>query len=153
MNAVVRNVLAVLAGVVVGAIVNMALVMAGPSIIPPPPGADVTTMEGLQRSLHLFEPRHFLFPFLAHALGTLAGATVTALLAASRKFELALVIGVVFLAGGVANSFMLPGPTWFNVLDMVGAYIPMAWLGARVATNRVRDAASPTGNEVRPAGV
>lgn len=143
MNPVVRNVLAVLTGVVVGAIVNMALVMAGPSIIPPPSGADVTTMEGLQRSLHLFEPRHFLFPFLAHALGTLAGATVTALLAVSRKLGLALVIGVVFLAGGVANTFMLPGPTWFNVLDMVGAYIPMAWLGARFGISRAPATARP----------
>ena len=136
MNPVVRNVLAVLAGVVIGSIVNMALVMAGPSVIPPPPGADVTTMEGLTRSLHLFEPRHFLFPFLAHALGTLAGAAVTALLAASRKRGLALVIGVVFLAGGVANTFMLPGPMWFNVLDMVGAYLPMAWIGGRLAVGR-----------------
>lgn len=138
MNPVVRNVLAVLAGVVAGAVVNMALVMAGPSIIPPPPGSDVTTMEGLKSSLPLFEPRHFLFPFLAHALGTLAGAALTALLAASRQLALALVIGVVFLAGGVANSFMLPGPAWFNVLDMVGAYIPMAWLGARLGTKKAR---------------
>jgi hypothetical protein len=139
-NPVVRNVLAVLAGVVVGSIVNMALVMAGPSVIPPPAGADVTTMEGLRNSLHLFEPRHFLFPFLAHALGTLAGSAVTALLAASRKLGLALVIGAVFLAGGVANTFMLPGPVWFNLLDIVGAYIPMAWLGGRFGTRRGRTA-------------
>jgi hypothetical protein len=139
-NPVVRNVLAVLAGVVIGSIVNMALVMAGPSVIPPPPGADVTTMEGLMRSLHLFEPRHFLFPFLAHALGTLVGAAVTAMLAASRRLGLALVIGVVFLAGGIANTFMLPGPMWFNVLDIVGAYLPMAWLGAQFGTTRGRTA-------------
>ncbi|TGL88194.1 hypothetical protein EHQ68_10195 [Leptospira congkakensis] len=42
-------------------------------IILPPKGADVTTMEGLKASIHLFEPEHFLFPFLAHALGTLVG--------------------------------------------------------------------------------
>jgi hypothetical protein len=139
-NRVVRNVLAVVAGVVIGSVVNMALVMAGPSIIPPPPGADVTTMEGLTRALPLFEPRHFLFPFLAHALGTLAGATVTALLAAGHRLVLALVIGVVFLAGGIANAFMLPGPAWFDVVDIVGAYIPMAWLGARLAGVRERAA-------------
>jgi hypothetical protein len=100
------------------------------------PVAAVAVRHTLTRSLHLFEPRHFLFPFLAHALGTLVGAAVTALLAASRKVVLALAIGVVFLAGGVANTFMLPGPMWFNVLDMVGAYLPMAWIGGRLAVGR-----------------
>lgn len=128
----VRNVLSVVAGIVAGSVVNMLLVTVGPRLIPPPPGADVTTMEGLQKSLLLFEPRHFVFPFLAHALGTLVGAAVAAALGSSRKTMLAMVVGVVFLCGGVANAFMLPGPTWFNVLDLVGAYAPMAWLGARL---------------------
>ena len=48
--------------------------MMSSSIISPPKGVDVTTMEGLKAYLHLFEPKHFIFPFLAHALGTFAGA-------------------------------------------------------------------------------
>lgn len=66
--------LAVLAGLVLGSLVNMAIVSAGPMLIPPPAGVDVNTDEGLSRGIHLFEPRHFQTPFLAHALGTLAGA-------------------------------------------------------------------------------
>jgi hypothetical protein len=131
-----RNTLAVVAGAVVGSVVNGGLIAISGSVIPPPPGADVTTLEGLRKSIHLFEPRHFLFPFLAHALGTLAGAAVTAALAASRQMALALVIGIVFLAGGVANVLMLPAPMWFNVVDLVGAYLPMAWLGGRLAPMR-----------------
>ena len=45
--------------------------MMSSSLIPPPEGADVTTLEGLKTSMHLFQPKHFLMPFLAHALGTL----------------------------------------------------------------------------------
>ena len=133
MKPVVRNILAVLAGVLVGMIVNMCLILAGPHIIPPPAGADVTTAEGLKASLHLFAPRHFIFPFLAHALGTLVGATSAAWIAVNRKTPLALVVGAVFLAGGVMNVTILPAPMWFNVLDLVAAYLPMAWLGARFA--------------------
>ena len=66
-----RNVLAVLVGLVIGSAVNMALVTLGPSLIPPPAGADVTSAEGLRAAMPLLEPRHFLMPFLAHALGTL----------------------------------------------------------------------------------
>jgi len=134
MNPIVRNSLAVIGGFVLGSIVNMSLVMVSGSVIPLPDGVDNTTVEGLQASIHLFESRHFIFPFLAHALGTLVGAFVAAKLATSRKLAMAAVIGVLFLAAGTANVFMLPAPVWFNVVDLVGAYLPMAWIGALLAT-------------------
>jgi hypothetical protein len=127
-----RNVLAVLAGLVLGSLVNMAIVTLGPMLVPPPTGVDVKTAEGLAQGIHLFEPRHFVTPFLAHALGTLAGALVACRLAATRHATLAWVIGVVFLCGGVAASFMIPAPTWFIALDLVVAYLPMAGLGIRL---------------------
>ena len=77
-------------------------------------------------------------PFLAHALGTLAGAWLAALLAASHKMGLALGIGVLFLAGGISAVVMLPAPLWFEVLDLLLAYIPMAWLGGRLAIRKDR---------------
>lgn len=133
MNTVVRNVLAVLAGIVVGSLVNMGLVNIGPSIIPPPEGADVTTAEGLRESMRLFTPANFIFPFLAHALGTLAGAYLAARLAASHAVKLALGIGVFFLIGGIVAAIMLGGPWWFIVADLLVAYIPMGYLGAVLA--------------------
>ncbi len=127
MNSTARNVLAVLGGLVVGSAVNMGIIMLSGSIIPPPEGADVTTTEGLTASMHLFQPRHFIMPFLAHAFGTFMGALVAALLAASQPMRLALGVGVVFMVGGVSSIFMLPSPLWFSVLDVVGAYFPMAY--------------------------
>lgn len=128
MRNVLRNVLAVLVGFIVGGAINMAIVMLGPALIPAPSGVDVTSAESLAASMHLFEPRHFLAPFLAHALGTFAGALVAYLLAATRKAAMAYVIGVLFLAGGIAACFMIPAPAWFMALDLVVAYLPMAWL-------------------------
>lgn len=135
MHSTLRAILAVVAGLVIGSIVNMGLISisASASAIPPPAGADATTMEGLKASMHLFEPKHFVFPFLAHALGTLVGAAIAALIAARRKFRLAMIVGGVFLAGGIASVLMLPSPLWFNALDLVGAYFPMAWLGWKLA--------------------
>ncbi|WP_211223680.1 hypothetical protein [Massilia niastensis] len=132
-----RNILAMVAGLAIGSAVNGTLISMSASAIPPPAGADVTTMEGLKASMHLFEPKHFIFPFLAHALGTLVGAAVAARIAAGKQRHFALAIGLAFLAGGVASVLMLPAPLWFDALDLVGAYIPMAWIGWKFATHKV----------------
>lgn len=132
MKIVLRNILAVVAGFLIGGFVNMAIVTLGPALIPPPAGVDVTNAESLARTIHLFEPRHFVTPFLAHALGTLVGALVAYLIAGSHKATFAWAIGVLFLCGGVAASFMIPAPAWFIALDLLVAYLPMAWLGLRI---------------------
>ena len=139
MNSTVKNILAVISGLILGSAVNMGIIMISGSIIPPPDGADITTMEGLKESMHLFQPKHFILPFLAHALGTFAGAFLTALIAANHKIKFALSIGAFFLIGGIANTFMLPAPTWFIVLDLAGAYIPMAWLGGKMTQGNKRN--------------
>ncbi len=139
MNPILRNVLAVIAGLILGSGVNMGIIMISGSIIPPPEGADVTTMEGLKESMHLFQPKHFLLPFLAHALGTFTGALVAYLLAAKFKMRFAMAIGFVFLVAGISNVFMLPSPAWFNAVDLIGAYLPMAYFAGKLA-NRMRAA-------------
>ena len=53
MNPIIKNILVVVVGIIIGSVVNMAIIMISGSIIPPPNGADVTTMEGLKASLHL----------------------------------------------------------------------------------------------------
>lgn len=137
MNPIIRNILAVIAGLFVGSIVNMFIILASSSIIPPPNGADNTTMEGLKATMHLFEPKHFLFPFLAHAIGTFAGAATTAIIAISHKTKLPLIIGGFFLIGGIVSVCSLPSPIWYTVVDLVFAYIPMAYLAIKLfAKNR-----------------
>jgi hypothetical protein len=127
-----RNILAVIAGLAIGGALNSALIALSPSLIPPPPGVDLNNPESLSNAIHLFEPRHFVMPFLAHALGTLAGALAAYLIAATHRARIAYVIGALFLCGGVAASFMIPAPAWFIALDLLVAYLPMAWLAIRI---------------------
>lgn len=129
-----RNTLAVLAGVLLGGILNSAIVSIGPMVIPLPEGASVDSMEAIRESIHLFSPVNFLTPFLAHALGTLLGAFVAAKLAATHARRLALGVGVFFLVGGISAAAMIGGPAWFIVADLVLAYLPMGYLGAVLAS-------------------
>lgn len=133
MSPILKNIIAVIAGFLCGSLLNGGIIMISASVIPPPNGANVTTMEGLKESMHLFEPKHFLMPFLAHALGTFSGAFFAAKIAANHQMKFALLIGILFLAGGITNVILLPSPLWFSILDIAGAYIPMAYLAYKLA--------------------
>jgi hypothetical protein len=137
MIAILRNIVGLLGGLVAGGLVNMGLIMLGPSIIPPPPGVDVTNSESIAASMHLFEAKHFIVPFVAHAAGTLVGAMTAYLVAVSYRAHVAYVVGALFFAGGVAASVMIPAPKWFIALDLIVAYFPMAWIGVMLA-GRIR---------------
>jgi len=131
MNPIVRNILAVVIGAFIGGIVNMGIVMISGSIIPPPPGVDVTTAEGLEKGIHLFGFKHYIMPFLAHALGTFAGAYVASLIAATHKMKFALLIGALFFAGGIMAAQMIPASIWFIIVDLTLAYFPLAYIGGK----------------------
>ena len=144
MRIILRNIFALLIGIAVGGGVNMGLIVLGPSLIPPPAGVDVTNAESFRAAIHLFEPRHYVVPFAAHALGTLAGALAGFLLAATQRTAISCGIGAVFLFGGIAASFMIPAPVWFVGLDLVIAYIPMTWLGLTIGKRMRSGRASGT---------
>jgi len=115
-------------GVIVGGAVNGGLLVIGPMLIPPPDGVDMTTVEGMIAGMHLLGPEHFAVPFLAHALGTLVAYFV----AASQKILAVYFIGVLYLIGGLVASTMIPAPVGFILLDLIVAYLPMAWLALKL---------------------
>ena len=138
MNPIIKNILAVILGWLGGSIVNMGLIKIGHKLLPIA-GIDPNDMDALVDVMPTLEFKYFVFPFLAHALGTLSGATIAGLMAASHKMKFSLGIGGLFLLGGIMVNYMIPGPTWFAVVDIVVAYIPMAWLGGKLAGNISRN--------------
>ena len=136
MNDTLRNILAVVAGIIAGWIANMGIIMLSSSIIPTPEGVDPSNMESIKASMHLFEAKHFIMPFLAHAAGSFLGALVAATIAVSNKMRFAIGMGLFTMIGGVMAAFMIPAPSWFIALDLVVAYIPMALLAGKIASGR-----------------
>jgi hypothetical protein len=131
MHPILRNILSIILGWLGGSLINMGLIQLGHSLLPIP-GIDPNSMEELASAMPTLTYEYFVFPFLAHALGTFVGAKIAAWLAASQKMTFAFVIGGLFLAGGIMVNYMIPGPTWFAVMDIVLAYIPMAWIGGKI---------------------
>ena len=134
MNPILRNILAVIAGWIAGSIVNFGLVQTGYAVLPIE-GVDVNDLEALAAAMPGLSFEYFIFPFLAHALGTLVGAFTAAYIAVGNKKMMAYIVGVLFLLGGIAASFMIPAPEWFIAADLLLAYFPMAWIGGRLVKN------------------
>jgi hypothetical protein len=132
MKPIVRNILAVVAGIVLCLILNSVLLGLLMQVIVPPEGFDPND----PGTYHLLQGPHYISPFLAHALPSLVGGFLAALIAASRKMTLALVVGGLHMLGGIAAAFFIPAPTWFIVADLSLAYLPMAWIGGKLAVRR-----------------
>ena len=100
----------------------MGLIIAGNQLIPMADG--MNPMDAT-----MWEIKYFIFPFLAHAIGTLVGAFIVAKYTASYHMILSIFVGVFFLLGGISMVFIMPAPLWFILLDISLAYIPMGWYG------------------------
>ena len=126
---IIRNIIALVLGLFLGGMVNMAIINYGGAFIAPPEGVNPNDIESIKENIHLYTPMHFVVPFLAHAIGTFVGALITSLIAVSFRMYLAIGVGCFFLIGGIMMVMMLPSPLWFNVLDLGLGYLPMGWLG------------------------
>ena len=83
---ILRNIISVILGIIVGSLVNMAIVVLSYDIVSYPEGVipmdlnDMFNMQAMQETIdsikaniEKFSFSHYIFPFLAHAIGSLAG--------------------------------------------------------------------------------
>ncbi len=119
-----------IASILLGGLLNGKIIEIQSLFIPLPPGADFSTEESFKSSIKLLSAKHFIFPFLAHAMGTLLSGTLAVLfLKHSDRLKYYLwIIGGLFFAAGTYMVAILPAPVWFNLLDLTMAYFPMVWL-------------------------
>lgn len=128
-NVFVQNFLALLAGIFSGAAVNMGLLLLLSKGISYPGVSDPGNIKQLQQQIPFFQPIHFLPPFLAHAFGTFTGALIAVICWKGQPLYAALIVGFLFLMGGISEALQLPAPKWFIALDLGLAYLPVAGLG------------------------
>ena len=125
-----RFILSLVFGLLVGAVVNGSIVNLGMLLFPFPEGVNFETKEGLS----LFENlsiKYYIFPFLAHALGTLSGCIVALLFVRKWAKWSIYIIGYCFFVGGVMEGQLINAPLWFDILDLSLAYMPVAWLASQ----------------------
>lgn len=130
-----RTILGILAGLVVAWLAMTACEFASLFLHRPPAGLDLRDPQALAAHIAAAPLSAMLVVVVGWALAAFAGAWVAARIARHRLVA-ALVIGVLVLAGVIANNAMIPHPLWMTLAG-IALPLPLAWLAARAASPRV----------------
>ena len=127
-----RTILGILAGMVTAWLLIMVCQFASGMLYPPPPGMDLRQPEQLAAFIAQAPLAAMVLVVVSWVLGAFIGGWVAAKVAREHPLFAALMIGVLVLAGVIANNTMIPHPLWMTVLGVL-LPLPAAWLGARMA--------------------
>ena len=122
MRQILKNIGIIILGIIIGMIINIGLIIIGGMIFPP--FENFEPMNAIN-----WDFKYFIFPFLAHSIGTLSGAFVASKLSRNYHIIIPGIVGLYFLSGGIYMVTILPAPIWFICLDLIICYIPMCLLG------------------------
>lgn len=134
-----RTVGAIVAGLVVGMVVNLAIIQLNTLFFPLPDGVDLADTEQMREFVQRQPAAAWILVFVAHIGQAFVGGWVAARLSASRLMRQAMIVGLLSLAAGIANAMMLSAPAWTWV--EMPFYPAAAWLAGRIAIAHRRAAA------------
>ncbi|MDH3531462.1 MAG: hypothetical protein OEO82_00955 [Gammaproteobacteria bacterium] len=126
-----RNTGAILAGLITTFALIYGIEMLGHSIYPPPAGLDFSDSDAMRPYIASLPIQALLFPMFAWFIGTFCGVLLARQLGTARPIVFATVIGMLVLAGTIANLIMIPHPLWYAVIAVFGI-IGSAWLATGV---------------------
>jgi hypothetical protein len=141
----VRTILCILGGVVVGVLCVFAVDLLSMKLFPPPPGVNPSDEAQLRQALAAGRiPKGALICVLSgQVLGALAASFIAA--RCSRRFKVSAggIAGAFLFAGAIVNLKSLPHPMYFNVTTLVT--IPAAiCLGIILGSRRADDIVATT---------
>lgn len=129
-----RNIGAVLLGLVVGMAINMGLILANMSLFPGPDGLDFNDTKAMAEYVGSLPSHAMILPMLAHIGQAACGGWVAARLGASHVRILAMVVAVLTVVGSVMNFIQLPSPIW--MWSEVPLELALGWVVGTVEMRR-----------------
>lgn len=123
MHPIVRLVVGLVLGFIGGAVAMMACHMATTLVYPPPEGLDVMDpgqKDAFNAWLETLPDGAFVLTALCHWIGAAVGAVIAMFVAGRRSLWPALIIGGLFMLGGIMNAMQIPHPAWYPWVDIPG---------------------------------
>ena len=127
----IRNIIAVVVGVIVGMVFNMAVVILNTAVLfPVPEGFNWNDPDAVGAYFTNLPLTAFLVVLVAHLGQAFFGGLVAALISRNAAMTVAMIIGVLSMLAGIANMMMVPNPAWMWI--EVPLYLVAAWLAGRI---------------------
>lgn len=135
-----KQIVAVVAGVVVAGLVIFGVEWMGHRLFPLPSDIDATDMESIKANAERIPAGAQMAVCLAWALGTLAGSFAATKIVKPNEvgnwspFRPALIVGLIMMAAAIVNLVSIPSPVWMWIAGLV-VFLPAAMIGWRLATD------------------
>ena len=127
----IRNIIAVVVGVIVGMVFNMAVVILNTAVLfPVPEGFNWNDPDAVGAYFTNLPLPAFLVVLVAHLGQAFFGGLVAALISRNAAMTVAMIIGVLSMLAGIANMMMVPNPAWMWI--EVPLYLVAAWFAGRI---------------------
>ena len=135
---IIRNIAAVVIGVVVGASINMGIGLLNVQIFPLPEGMSLMTIaddpEALEAWISSLPQTAFILVLVAHLSHAFFGGYVAAFISKRNVMCVAMVVGSLTLVGGLLNMAELSAPLWLWI--EMPLYLVVAWHAGKLELKR-----------------
>lgn len=128
-----RNVFAVVFGIVLAVILIMAVQTLGHMIYPPPTNIDFTDTTKMAAYIDNLPIGALLFVAGAWLVGTFAGGLLACFISRSRPLAYAAMVGGMVLFATAYTLIQIPHPVWFSIGAVV-AIVATSYLTGRVGS-------------------
>ncbi len=129
-----RNIGAVIAGMIVGMVLNITIIMINLIFFPMPEGLSMQDQEGFSAWAKTLPETAFILPMVAHLAQAFGGGWLAARIGASHPMVLAMIVGVLSLGGGISNALSMEIPTWMWI--EMPFYLVLAWVAGNIEVKR-----------------
>jgi len=130
----IRNICAVLVGLVAGMVFNMLIVMLSTVLYPMPEGVGFNDREGLAAYIETLPVTAFLIVMLAHLGQAFVGGWIAAIISRNASMLVAMIVGSLSMIAGIYNLSTMPVPAWMWV--EVPLYLIAAYAAAKIELGR-----------------
>lgn len=129
-----KKILAVVAGIIVGSICVWAVETLNHVLYPYPEGMKPGDMEGFKAYIETLPFLGKFMVIIGYALGALVSGFIATKISKDGKPTAALICGVIFLFFTIYNMTVLPTPIWFWILGILVWILVLA--GYKLALNK-----------------
>ena len=135
----IRNILAVVIGVVAGWIVFTVIQAVLPFIFPPTVYLDLNSQAAIEAYMASITPAMFAVVLAGYAIGSFIAGLLIGKVAESKGNVIPLVVGGFFMIGWILNLIMLPHPKWVAIVGFF-MFIPFTVLGKNLTAGAAAEA-------------